>query len=179
MPYHQPWRPQREPSPFPRYVVNALVPDPLGADLEMLRKRLDRWSNQWLPPHLTIVPPFNADLTDGQRHQIAAHAFPLEMELMEVGTFRQRHTSTVWYGVKARGLIARMNEFYADMPWLKPFADQRPIQPHVTVASRIPHHELTYVETAASAAKVVGEAKIERLSLFRWDDAAGRWVPGV
>jgi len=178
--YNQDYRrPLREPSPYPRYVINALIPDPLAEPLDMMRKRLDRWSTQWLPPHITIIPPFNADLTDGQRHQIVSHPFPFELSLTSVGRFRHSRTGVVWYGVEAPDLKIRIEELFQTMPWLKPFADQRPGQTHITVASRVPHHEMNYVETAAAAAHLTGNAAVERLSLFRWDEAAHRWERGV
>lgn len=158
-----------------RYVVAALVPEPLRTKLADLRHQYDRYTRQWLPPHITIIPPFDEPLTRDQQQAIKNIPVNVEAALSGWGSFRRDRTSVIYQLLPAKSFDAVRAEVVRLAPQLTTFtpADS---EYHVTVVSRIPNEQFDEVWKTVTAQPLTGSFTVDRLTLYEWDFELRRWI---
>lgn len=158
-----------------RHLLNALVPEPLAAQLAKLRKAHDVFTRQWLPPHVTIIPPFDAFLTQPERRALQSVPAPFTVTLGEWGTFVRATTSVLYLRAESEALPAVREDIAQRVPTVAPFVPTES-DFHVTIVSRVPNDQLDEVRAAVGREAVSGSFTIDRLTLFEWDDEVRRWI---
>lgn len=158
-----------------RYTITALVPEPLHTTLADLRRQHDRFTRQWLPPHITLIPPFDYYFS---REQLAAlKSIPVNVtaELTGWGSFRRDQTSVIFQQLTAGSFDAvrtALGQTISDLIPLTPTDSEY----HVTVVSRIPNELFDQVQQSVTANRVSGSFTVDRVHVFEWDDDLRRWI---
>lgn len=165
-----------------RFVIVALVPEPWATDVNNLRREYDQWSRQWLPPHITIVPPFSGELGEHTIRDLEAFEANIPVNLQGWGAFHHERSNVLWLEAGEKGthdIRRRLTEVLPDLATMftHPAIDWNgPASHHVTVANRIPHDTFGKVESELKKIDLSGEFTIPRLTVFRWDAMTGRWL---
>lgn len=167
-----------------RYIIVAVLPEPWAKEFDSLRRKYDRWSKQWLPPHVTIIPPFEVAGNEDRLRSIESLTVDLAIEFQGWGHFTHANANVIWHNPgqprpsDVRKLILR------EQPWLEqvhPSLDPYPLfseKPHfhITVASHVPDHNCDAIWTEIKNIDLEGSFVIPRLTVFQWDAQHRRWV---
>lgn len=161
--------------PSRRSVIVALVPEPLRTMLADLRRQYDTFTRQWLPPHITVVPPFDEPLTHDEQQGIKTMPVHVEAALSGWGSFRRDRTSVIFQHLPTKSFDAARAEIVRLAPQLTTFtpADS---EYHVTVVSRIPNEQFDEVWKTVTAQPVTGSFMVDRLTVYEWDFDLRRWI---
>ncbi len=81
---------------MPRYGIAGLVPRPWSTAVEAIRSGCDIWSKVWLPPHITVVRPFDAELLPNVIDRIHRRTVHLRVTLQGWGSFRRPDSNVIW-----------------------------------------------------------------------------------
>ena len=165
-----------------RYVLAALVPDPWASDIQKLRLEHDKWSRQWLPAHITIVPPFHARFFGDVIRKIEEAAVPISVTLQGWGSFPHEKSTTLWIEAGAaatadvRTKIAKLVPEVAQLMTDPPIDWNAPASHHITVVNHIPNEAVPPIETEMRKFDFDGTFTIPHVTLFRWDPVLGQWL---
>lgn len=165
-----------------RFTIAALIPDPWAKDIQDLRRQYDKWSRQWLPPHITIAPPFNAELSAGTIADIENIDANIAVNFQGWGKFSHERSNVLWLetgenGTKdIRSLLARTLPDLVATATTPPIDWAAPASHHVTVVNRVPHEELAKLEADLRKIDITGDFTIPHLRVFQWDAVTGRWL---
>lgn len=160
-----------------RYTLAALVPEPFAVQLAAMRKQHDIFTRQWLPPHITILPPFEYPLS---RDEIATiREFPVNVTATfdGWGAYRRALTSVLYLKTTSANpsFTDVVENVLRTMPQLEMYRP-KDFGAHVTVVSRIPNDMFDQVEATVTKETVTGSFTVDRLMLYRWDDEVRRWI---
>jgi 2'-5' RNA ligase len=158
-----------------RYTIATLVPEPYASQLGAMRKEYDVFTRQWLPPHVTIIPPFELDLS---RDEIATlREFPVNVSATFDGwsDFRRSTTSVLVLMLRDHKFRDLLENILRTLPKLEPFRPQE-FEGHVTVVSRIPNERFDEVATVVTKDAVEGSFTVNKLMLYHWDDVVRQWI---
>lgn len=160
-----------------RYVIVALVPEPFAQPLADLRRKYDSYCRQWLPPHFTIVPPFELFLSRSDQQAIKDYRGSARVELKSWDAYRRMTTSVLYASSNAPELEAMRQELLNAVPALKPFSADVPGY-HVTVVNRIPNDQFEEVRKRVVDERpdVQGSFTIDRFTLYEWDHELHHWI---
>lgn len=158
-----------------RYIVVALVPQPFRDTIAQLRREHDSFTRQWLPPHITVIPPFNFPLTRQEINAIRSLKLSETPTFDGYGEIRRPETSILLLELKDHGFQRMQDAVTTAVPALQEFVEQHP-HPHVTVVSRIPNDRFEEVQSKATATDIDGSFSIKQLTLYQWDDEVRRWI---
>ncbi|MGC9154201.1 MAG: 2'-5' RNA ligase family protein [Ferrimicrobium sp.] len=106
--------------------------DPIETELNVVRRLLGSRSTDWIPPHITLVPPVDctpmeAWLWVGRIGTLSTQVAPVDLELSGFGFFANRRI-TGHLPVEAGGeALGQWHDRLVGLP------DERPYLPHVTV----------------------------------------------
>ena len=163
----------------PLYFVAVLLPPELADQVTALKKEagqlFDAWHALNAPPHITLVPPFRAELggLSGMSGLISAGE-PFEIELEGIGAFPKR---TLFAKVKSNDNLTywrnTLQQWFYDQGFIKR-VENRPFRPHVTFASR--DLDESKFETARAhffEKEINGKFRCNGFSLMRHE--GGRW----
>jgi 2'-5' RNA ligase len=160
---------------MPRYTVSALVPDPLAFKISALRRQLDTFTRQWLPPHITIVPPFELDLTREEIQAVKSLPVDVTVALEGWGEFRRDRTSVIFQKLPATSFDAVRSATALGVPRLAVFIPQDS-EYHVTIVSRIPNEVFDEVQAKVTAKALTGSFTVNHVTVYEWDDELRRWI---
>ena len=135
-----------------RFFVGIELPEPIG-------NLINRWRAQWyphglqtVPPHVTVVPPFQANPDDKHLWQEITQPLVLSdnltVHLCNFGAFF--HSTCVFYvrvedSPSLEQVHHRLEARIAEV--LPTFnISQRPFHPHVTIANRLKPHQLHQIQ---------------------------------
>ncbi|MGI8686354.1 MAG: 2'-5' RNA ligase family protein [Acidimicrobiales bacterium] len=164
--------------PKARLGVALLVPPPLAAEIDGLRRALGDGALGRIPPHITLVPPVNVrDDRLGDALAVlraaAGSTHPLALTLGPVDTFLP--VDPVAYlgvaGEGAAGLWSLRDAVFSE-PLARPLT--WPWVPHVTLADEADPDRIAAAVVALAGYQV--EALFERVHLLR-ENAGRRWEP--
>ncbi|MBI2984327.1 MAG: 2'-5' RNA ligase family protein [Candidatus Kerfeldbacteria bacterium] len=167
---------------MPRYTIAALVPDPWAAEIHALRRQFDRWSRQWLPPHLTIVPPVSADISLPMVVEIETFPADIAVNWQGWGAFHHERSNVIWLhagqGVTdhLRPKLVSAIPSLAATATIPPVDWQGPAAYHVTVVNRVPHDVFAELDQELRKRTVAGQFVIPWLTVFQWDELTNRWL---
>ena len=157
--------------------VAISVPEPWRGELDRQRRAAGDPMAQFIPPHITLLPPTSvdeADLPAAREHlrQAAAGHRPFELHLRGTGTFRPV-TDVVFVAV-AKGIS--QCEVLEHAVRSGPLARELhyPYHPHVTVAHDVPNAELDAIYDRLSGFDA--RFLVPGFTLFE-HGADGRWRP--
>ena len=125
--------------PRSRLLVALIVPEPVGTEIDGLRRALGSRSVVRLPPHITLVPPINVnDERLDDAHAVlrtgAASLEPLTLELGPVGTFAPKNPAVFLEVASSADLVAVREAFLVEPLERR---ESRPFVPHVTIAENL------------------------------------------
>ncbi len=153
------------------HVIVALIPDDWVAPFTNLRQQHDRWSDHWLPPHITVLRPFQRDLSDAIVNVIQREPIDLNVVLGDAGTFRNDGRNTIWIDPgqadrervthRALNIVRRDRDVSVDV-CASHF--------HITVVDRVPEHLTSDVLSRVQARRPTGAFCINRLKVYRKGD---------
>ncbi len=158
-----------------RYTIDALVPEPYAAQLAALRRQYDTFCRQWLPPHVTLVPPFDMFLSRADKQLIRELRVSCDMTLGGLDAIVRKFTSVLCYSLPDGCLSPLRTAIYEVVPNL-PVPEHRDDSFRVTVASRIPNDLLEPLKNEVGKQKVEGSFTIDRATLYSWDDDVRQWI---
>jgi 2'-5' RNA ligase len=158
-----------------RYTIASLVPDPIGKTIAELRRQYDVFTRQWLPPHVTLVPPFERYLTRGEISSINQLRVDVTADLGRLDAISRDQTSVLFYQLPDGSFDEARQQLLSVVPNLKPYArtDQHY---HVTVVNRVPNDQLEAVKQQVGQHSVSGSFHVDRVMLYEWDDEVRRWI---
>lgn len=158
-----------------RHTIVALVPEPFGSRLAALRHRYDVFTRQWLPPHITIIPPFELFLSRAEVEAVRDFRSETSATFDGWGVFRRSETSVLHLKLRDHKFFEIRDQLVQALPQLAPFKPDE-IEAHVTAVSRIPNEQLADVESVVTSEQIEGTFTVDRLMLYRWDDEVRRWI---
>jgi 2'-5' RNA ligase/predicted N-acetyltransferase YhbS len=165
--------------PRVRLGVVLLVPPPVAAEVDGLRKAVGDGSLGAIAPHITLVPPVNVrddrvlDAVDVVR-AAASGQRPLTLALGPVATFAPN--SPVLYLPADDGNDGRRVRALRDAVFVEPLARKVdwPFVPHVTLADELPADRLASATVALADYRA--EITVDRVHLME-EQADHTWTP--
>jgi 2'-5' RNA ligase len=155
-----------------RLGIVVLIAGTTGVEVDGLRRALGARALQRIPPHITLVPPFNvadervAGVVDDMRAAAAIEP-PFVVTLGAAATFWPDNPVVYLRVGDDSGALQRLHDRLAVAP------DPRPFVPHVTVAENVaPARIPSAVEVLDSYA---ADVTIRHLHLLQHDAARRRW----
>lgn len=158
-----------------RHIITALVPEPLRSELAVLRRRYDTFTRQWLPSHVTIIPPFEQFLTRDERAFIRSYTCNVPVALSEWGAYPRQYNTVLFLKVADHAFDDVRADIVKTIPKLQPFVPTDP-RYHVTVVNRIPNDKFEALSVEVKKHSVSASFTIDHLDLFEWDDEVRRWI---
>lgn len=158
-----------------RYTIVALVPEPYATELNRMRKQYDTFCRQWLPPHVTIVPPFDLALTREEKSRLKQLSIPTKAVFDGWGEFRRKFTSVLFQKLPDHTFDDMKVAIYDAVPAL-PKTPVEDASYHVTVVSRIPNEAYEPLMTEVTSQDITGEFSVDHVTLYQWDDTVRRWL---
>jgi 2'-5' RNA ligase len=167
-----------------RLGVALLIPEPLAAEIDGLRRACDDGARGRVPPHLTLVPPVNVRVDDVPAalrviREVAATVRPFTLRLGPPSTFLP-DTPTLHLAVGGRGDATAVLRRLRDGVFRPPL--ERPLThgfvPHVTISDDMEPERIAASISALSG--FVVEATFDRVHLLheqRHGEVHRRWVP--
>ena len=128
-----------------RIGVAVTVPEPYGAQLQDARARFgDPWAD-FIPPHITLLPPTvlepgDLDKVDEHLAAIAAEHPPFVMQLRGTATFRPVSPVVFVQVVQGISSCEQLEQSIRTGPLLQDL--QFPYHPHVTIAHEVADDQL-------------------------------------
>ncbi len=165
-----------------RYCIVALVPEPWAKDIDELRTQHDKWTRQWLPPHITIVAPFYASLSREAVRAIEEAPVDIKVRLGGWGIFPHDRSDTLWIEAGDMSTKDAPARLAAAVPELTQVMTQPPIDwtkpssHHVTVVNRVPKEVTPTLEPELRKIDIEGEFHVPHLTVFSWDSRIGQWL---
>lgn len=157
----------------------AVLPEPFATQIGALRRRHDRWSKSWLPPHITIIRPLKA-LPVTMYQRAASLRYPFHVSLHGWQTFHNPNDHVVWLdpGQDEPCRVTRM--IYNECSELNKLdsGSYRPGEEHVyhvSVANHIPDEAYKTIWESLRLETIEGECTIERVSVFVRGLPDGHW----
>lgn len=151
------------------------IPEPYGALLAKRRAAAGDPQAEYVPAHLTLLPPTEVDgaelaTIDAHLARVATEHAPFVVHLRGTGTFRPL-TDVVFVAVAAGiGECELLAEAVRAMPAARP--QRFPYHPHVTVAQDVAADQLDAV--FADLAGFEARFYVDGFTLFKHGDG-GRW----
>lgn len=158
-----------------RYTIAALVPEPYATQLAALRRKHDTFCRQWLPPHVTLVPPFDMFLSRTDKELIREIRASCTAAYEGLGSIVRKYTSVLFYKFPDHSFDPLRTAIYAAVPTL-PVPEHQDSSYHVTVASRIPNELLEPLQLEVGKHPVEGSCTVDRATLYAWDDYVRQWI---
>jgi 2'-5' RNA ligase len=158
-----------------RFVIVALVPEPYQEQLGAMRKQYDIFCRQWLPPHVTIVPPFDLDLTRDEKTRLKQISVPTTSSFEGWGAYQRKFTSVLFQKLTDHSFDDLKIAVYDAVPMLPPQPVDDPTY-HVTVVSRIPNEQFEPLQAEVSKNEVKGSFTVDTVTVYSWDDNVRQWL---
>lgn len=159
-----------------RYVVVGLVPPPWATWLEGLR-RYDFWTRHWLPPHVTIIRPFYAELTPDAIRTMSNWPIEMPIRMGPWRSFKQPNANVVWVDPGQDGPRTVQQALIRRFSPPLPVVEGRRDTFHITAAFHIPDREFDTVWWLLSKHHLSGQFVIDRLRIFQEDPESKNWRP--
>lgn len=163
---------------FQRYTISALIPEPWASEFLGWRKEYDRWSNSWLPPHITIIPPFQAAVPPSILAEIERTPLTIPVSFGKWGSYDRPNSHVIWVDPGQEGPKAARKQLLDAYPefqkYLRDPADGE--RYHVTIVNRVPDSDFTRIFSELQQKKVEGTFEIPQLTVFVWDRLTSRWL---
>src|SRR4051812_43050746 len=155
--------------------VAIAIPEPFGTELRAWRRRFDDPQAEFIPPHVTLLPPTAIDdslLEEAEEHlgKLAAREYAFDIHLRGSGSFLP--VSPVVFTAVAGGIsdCERLEKGVRSGPLEREL--HFPYHPHVTVAHDVPEDALqrAFDELARYEARFV----VDGFALFEHDGGVWR-----
>jgi 2'-5' RNA ligase len=165
-----------------RLGVAVLIAEPVGTEIDGVRRAFGDSARLRIAPHVTLVPPVNVreellgEAIDVVR-SASASARPLVLELGPVATFGPAsETAFLDVGGPGLGALCDLRRDVLRPPLLR--ADERAFKAHVTVMTKLdPARMAALVDAGAGFRADVSVASVHLLELLRPDRGEPRWTP--
>jgi 2'-5' RNA ligase len=157
-------------APRSRLGVMLVIPGATAIEIDGLRRAVGSSALQRIPPHVTVVPPFNIDdarITEivDQMRSAAADEAPIRVRLGPAATFWPRNP-VVYLQVADDGGVARLHHRFVTN-------ERRPFVPHVTVGERVEAERIG--PCVAALSRYAAEVTITEVQLMRFDPVHRHW----
>lgn len=165
-----------------RYTIIAKIPEPWATQLNDLRKQFDRWSRQWLPPHITIIPPFETDLPVSSLRAVSDLEIPIDINFKGWGSYRHPGFNVIWLDPGTDSPAKAQTRMLNQLPMFRDYLVNPRYAPpgdrkfHITIASRVPDAELENTWSELSKIEVTGTLTIPGMKAYAWDAQLRRWL---
>lgn len=157
-----------------RYLITIDLTEHLAEYAAKLQNEHNVWDKRWLPPHITIIPPTEGELTSEQRQQLRELRFSMDIHTIGWGSFQREDGNVMYLVPQADGLLELWHQITRivgngvhETPTMPKF--------HVTITRKVPAEE--WANTQAKILKVDprGHCRVEHLTVYRWDENASNW----
>lgn len=164
-----------------QYFIAALLPEPLRSELAQLRSELDRWTPRWLPPHVTIIRPFSAELTATDFAELS-RPLSLTAQIVRWSVLRNPNNNFVTleptpkpFQVLRDALLERVPTLQKRDISVDPYGQysEKPIF-HITIAGNIPDAEVSQIFSKVNQKTYLQVFQIGELSVFSME-SGGFW----
>jgi len=129
------------------------------------------------PPHITLKPPFlmpNRSYMLEKLAKIARYQEPFELVFDKIGSFKQLKYGTVFLEPETSEKLKQIEiSLSTEIHYLP---KTRNFHPHLTLAQRVPHHDLAQVKSELRDLNLKVKLKIEALTLYQQSES-GEWLP--
>ncbi|MFH0829325.1 MAG: 2'-5' RNA ligase family protein [Candidatus Kerfeldbacteria bacterium] len=158
-----------------RFTIVALVPEPFASQFAAMRRQYDTFCRQWLPPHVTLVPPFDMFLSRADKQVICELSVQCTASFIGLDAIIRKYTSVLFYKLPDKSFDELRKAIYDAVPTL-PAPERDDSSYHVTVASRIPNELLESLKKEVEKHEVKGSFTVDRATLYSWDDYVRQWI---
>lgn len=161
------------------FLIVAELPEPWRSRIAGWRRRYDRWSNSWLPPHVTIIRPLKHWPT-ALRAQAGDLHYPFTVTFQGWSIFRRPNANVIWLDPGQREPARVRRAIDSDFPDLAMSTAEQSITErsrpyHITVVNRIPDDTLEAVRRTLAGQDVAGRCTISCLTAYRRSGGQGQW----
>ena len=165
-----------------RFLIVAKLPEPLAGRVEEEIQRYDRWSKRHLPPHMTIIPPFDTVLPKQTINEIIQFRCELPISFHGWGFFNNPNDNVAFLHPGRKECERVRQEILTAIPSLNPFARSREPDAendvpnyHITIAWKIPDADRSSRDSILLQAPLEGSCTISHLTMYRWNDGDNYW----
>lgn len=157
-----------------RYVIVGLLPNPLQQQVAKLQQRYE-FKKQPLPPHITIIPPFQ--LPGFQTHASILQKVrfaPVEVVVGGAAAFRRTDANIVYLQVASPGIRMIIDDCKDAIPILAKVVPKI-ILLHITIAKGVPDVDLDRVLRELKEEQRRATFTLEKLTLFAGELGQAGW----
>ena len=157
-----------------RFLITIDLTEHLAAYAAKLQNEHNRWDRRWLPPHITIIPPTDGELTTDQLLQLREFRFSMDLHSIGWGSFEREDGNVMFLVPQADGLLELWHQVTKilgtslhDSPKMPKF--------HITIARKVPTAEWGSLQSALVKIDPRGHCRVDHLTVYRWDENAENW----
>lgn len=158
-----------------RYLVTIDLTEHLADHVKTLQNKFNRFEKRWLPPHVTMIPPTEGELSVDQLRELGKMQFSFDLHTVGWASFTHDDQTKVMYLMpQADGLlelwhqIARVcSDGIHGSPTMPTF--------HVTVAKNIPLSLWPELEQKMVKEDPRGHCRVRKITVYAWDEQVGDW----
>jgi 2'-5' RNA ligase len=167
-----------------RYLLLLRVPDEAEEYIKQIRRRFG-FQGPKLRPHITLVPPFNTDLTRDQLISLLSNIdFPgFKQSLNGVGFFEKRN-KVIYVDVVLNDFL--MNLYLDIRNLLEPVSKRAygkgalfrsEYKPHITIAKRLLNQDFLKAKSRLAEEELAIDWKVDCFWLYYFSTNNNRWEP--
>lgn len=157
-----------------KYLITIDLTEHLAEYAAKLQNQFNRWDQRWLPPHITIIPPTEGEVSIEQLKQLREFRFSMDLHSIGWGSFTREDGNVMYLVPQADGLLELWHQVTKivgnglhDAPQMPKF--------HITVARKVPTVEWPTLQASLVKVDPRGHCRVDHLTVFRWDENAGNW----
>jgi 2'-5' RNA ligase len=157
-----------------RYVIVGLLPDQMQKQIAELQQRYE-FRKQTLPPHITIIPPFQLPGFQTRASILQKVKFsPVQVVVGHVAAFRRPDANIVYLQVASPGILMVIDICKDAIPALTQVVPRR-IQLHITIAKGVPDADLDRILSELKEEQHRDTFTLEKLTLFAGELGQAGW----
>lgn len=157
-----------------RYLITIDLTEHLADYASKLLNEHNRWDARWLPPHITIFPPTEGELSSDQLQQLREFRFSMDLHSIGWGSFERADGNVMYLVPQADGLLELWHQVTKIVGG---GVHETPTMPkfHITIARKVPSAEWGSLQATLVKVDPRGHCRVEHLTVYRWDENAGIW----
>lgn len=160
-----------------RYFLGISIPEPENTFFMELKQQYHPDHHLTSPPHITLKPPFlmpNKNYLLEKLAKITRYTQPFALVFENIGSFKQLKYGTVFLEPKSGEELKQLESVLGKEILYLP--KTRNFHPHLTLAQKVPHENLTQVKSELRALNLKLKLPVESLMLYQQAES-GQWLP--
>jgi 2'-5' RNA ligase len=157
-----------------RFLITIDLTEHLADYAAKLQNEHNRWDRRWLPPHITIIPPTDGEISAEQLQQLREFHFVMDLHSVGWGSFEREDGNVMFLVPQADGLLELWHQVTKILGQSLHTSPKMP-KFHITIARQVPKTEWEQVQRSLVKIDPRGHCRVNHLTLYRWDEGAKSW----